>query len=404
MNSADSESHITEMRVAFVGNQDNNAYRLCRWIRRRDIDAHLYLFRSETPTRSMPEQVDVELAAGYPEWLRTYDDTSVIWPVKRGKVARRIDSEYDVVVTSGITGLLAAGHFKRTPVVHLSLGSEISEFPLWVWKRGLSLKWRAACYVMRRNLKRVAKIIWPEPRALEILGHRDKLVTWGFPEDPEDNRARVDHKQLDDLTARYADCDRVFIWLTRLNFVDTSSVEYKAVEKFLDAFERLVRDGKHAVKAIVGEHGYDVAAFKERVTAKGLDTHVDYVGHMPIHEMLTYMSIPDCVVVDVPNLECGYIIGGVVREAMSLGTPVVAAMDSDIILHCYGPDCPVIEAHDTQTCYEGMARVAAMNGGEFAQLRKSVDEWTDRYLHYDRRIDKFIKLLDETRDERNPET
>ena len=130
------------MNIAFVGNQDNNAYRICRWIRQRDIDVHLYLFGHENPTRSKPELVDAELAGGYPPWLREYDDNVGAWPLRRGEVARQIDSQYDLVVTSGATGLLAAGHFRHTPVVHLTLGSEVSEFPLWVWRWKLSLKWQ----------------------------------------------------------------------------------------------------------------------------------------------------------------------------------------------------------------------------------------------------------------------
>ena len=91
--------------------------------------------------------------------------------------------------------------------------------------------------------------------------------------------------------------------------------------------DTLVRNGKHAVKAIVGAHGYDVTAFKELVVTKGLETHVDYVGHMPAREMLTYLSLPNCAAMDVPDLERGHVFGGIAREAMSVGAPVIAGPD-----------------------------------------------------------------------------
>jgi len=336
------------------------------------------------------------LEGAYPSWIHEYDDKGILWPLRPGQVARRIDSEYDIVVTTGATGLMAARHFKQIPVVHLSLGSEISEFPLWVWKLRLSMRWRLACFLMRRNLKRVRKVVtmgfWPELRALESLGHKDKTVIWGFPEDCLDNRSRVNLKQLDELTARYAEYDRVFIWLGRLNFLDTASIEYKAAERFLDAFEMLVRDGRR-VKAIVGAHGYDVTAFKEREVAKGLEMHIDYVDHMPTHEMLTYMSLPNCVSLDAPDLERGHVFGGVVREAMSVGSPVIAGMDEESVTRSYGPGCPILTAVDVQSCYESMSAVTVMDDGEFTRLKEATNDWACRYVHYERRMDMLSEVL-----------
>ena len=53
------------MKIAFVGNQDNNAYRICIWLRERNIDVHLYMFRQEVGTRSRPELIDVKLAENF---------------------------------------------------------------------------------------------------------------------------------------------------------------------------------------------------------------------------------------------------------------------------------------------------------------------------------------------------
>ena len=63
------------MKIALVGNQDNNAYRLCKWVREHGEDAHLYMMRQEQGPRSKPELVDPQLAdEGYPPWVRQYDD------------------------------------------------------------------------------------------------------------------------------------------------------------------------------------------------------------------------------------------------------------------------------------------------------------------------------------------
>jgi glycosyltransferase involved in cell wall biosynthesis len=391
----DSDANTSSMRIAFLGNQGNNSYRYCKWMRQRGHDAHLYLFPKENPARSLPELLDAELIDNYPDWIRQFDDGGIFRFFNRAAAPRMIDRQYDVVITSGATGLMAAGRFSL-PVVHITLGSEVSQFPLWIWKLKLSIRWRLACFLMRRNLKRVRKIVtmgfWPELRTLESLGYADKTVVWGFPEDCRDNLNRVNRKQLDELTARYADCEKVFIWLGRLNFLDTASVEYKAAEKFLDAFEMLVRDGRK-VKAIVGAHGYDVEAFRKRVTQKGLDSSIDYVGHIPVHEMLTYMSLPNCVSMDAPDLERGHVFGGVVREAMSVGSPVIAGMDIDSVTRSYGPGCPILTAFDVQSCHEAMTAVTDMDDGEFAQLRNATERWARSYVHYDQRMDMLSEIL-----------
>jgi glycosyltransferase involved in cell wall biosynthesis len=187
--------------------------------------------------------------------------------------------------------------------------------------------------------------------------------------------------------------------MTRLNFVDTDSVEYKGAERFLDAFEMLVRSGVGKVKAIVGAHGYDVETFKDRAAEKGLGDHIDYVQHMPFHQMMAYLSLPNGVVVDVLDAERGHIFGGVVREAMSLGSPVIAAMDSDTVVQCYGPHCPIIKADDVQSCYEGMVLVAGMDDAAFTQLGQSVGRWADEYLHYDRCVGELMEVFRGTVDE-----
>ena len=397
MNPTPAELNTASMRIAFVGNQDNNAYRLCKWIRQRDIDAHLYMFPRENPTRSLPQQVDPDLADGYPPWIRQYDDNTGLWPLRRGPIARRIDEDYRLVVTSGATGLLAAGHFKQTPVAHMALGSEVSQFPLWLWRLRTPLKWRAASLIMRRSLKRVSKIITlgfrPELIALDKLGHSDKTVVWGWPEDPQGNRRRVDGEMLAGLTDIYSQYDRVFLWTARLNFMDPSAVDYKGAERFLDALEMLAAGGECNFKAIVGQHGYDVDEFKIRVARKGLADRIDFIEHIPFHQMLTYMSVPNGVVVSVLDTERGHIFGGIVREALSLGTPVISAADSDTVVRCYGADCPIVRACDAPSCHEAMVRIAQMSGDQFDDLRLRTATWADEHLHFDKQLDELLETL-----------
>jgi len=372
------------MKVAFVGNQDNNAYRCCVWLRDSGVEAHLYMIRQESGPRSRPEAVDVQLEGHYPDWIRDYDDTSRLSFLRPGAAAGTIQREFDVVVTSGATGLLAANHFRRLPIVHLTLGSEVNDFPLRLFKlRAGGLQWRVAAWLMRRALRHVNRIVthgfWPELQALKTLGLLNKTVIWGIPEDTRNNRSRVNAELLKQLNDKYSRYDRVFVWLSRLIFRDPASPEYKAVEKYLDALERLALTDKANVRAIFGDHGRDAEAFRKLVTEKGLD--------------VTYCSIENAVVVDVPDMEHGHIFGGLAREALSVGAILIHAWDENLINLCYGEGCPVLRAVDSESCYRAMRRVAGLSGEEFAGLKQQSGRWAQEHLNYEQRIGEFIKLL-----------
>lgn len=388
------------MRIAFVGNQDNNAYRLCKWVRQAGYDARLYMFRQERGPRSRPELVDPQLGEhgeNYPSWIQPYDDTrdrlSLVLP---SRLAKRIETDVDVVVTSGATGLLAARHFRKAPVVHLSLGSEIAEFPLLLWRWRVSPPWRAVAWLARRAIRHVRKIVEVYVRSLRTLdrlGQLDKVVLWGFPEDMQGNRSRVDAQMLAELTARYAPYQGVFLWLTRLNMADPNSTEYKAADRFLEAFEKVVHQHRFKVRAIVGRHGSDLEGFQRRVVEKGLADHVDYVDHLPYRQVLTYASVPNVTVFDVPDVEMGGTLGGVAREAVSVGAVVVEGLDEELMKLVFGEGCPVLNSPDAQGCYEAMVRLLTMTPAQRDQLRGEIARWASAHLDWPVRVEQFIAIL-----------
>jgi len=389
------------MKVAFVGNQDNNAYRCCKFLREAGLDAHLYMIRQERGPRSFPEFVDRALAGHYPDWIHQYDDKGRISFLLPSRLARVIEDEYDVVITSGATGLLAARHFRRLPVVHLTLGSEVNDFPMRLFSlRSGGLHWRVAAWLMRRGLRHAARIIthgfWPEMRVLRRLGLLDKTFVWGLPEDTGANRKRVGTELLEELNRKYARYDRVFIWLARVNFHDPRDPEYKAPQVFLGALERLALGEKRNIKAIVGEYGKDIAAFKKMAAAKGLEPCIEYVPHMEFWKVLTYFSMANGVVVDVPDMEHGHILGGLAREGLSVGSAIISAWDDGLVGLCYGDGCPIIKAWDVDSCYQAMKRLAEMDSDEFRGLRQRSAEWADAHLHYTSRMNELIDLLRRT--------
>ena len=134
------------MKVAFVNNSDNNAYRLCKWFRACGYESDLFITPREREIgRSAPEMVDRELAEqGYPDWIRTWESKpGAAWYLRSGDMGRQIDRDYDIAITSGSQGLLAA-HSLSLPLAHQTLGSDITDRPFDLFGLGSAPSIRGA--------------------------------------------------------------------------------------------------------------------------------------------------------------------------------------------------------------------------------------------------------------------
>lgn len=389
------------MKLAFVGNQDNNAYRLCKGVRQAGHDAHLFLFQQEQGPRSRPELVDPQLAqAGgtRPDWVHEYDDRRGRLSLLMGSpLARKIESEFDLVVTSGATGLLAVRQFRRRSVLHLSLGSEVGDFPWRTFNRHWPLSWWGVGMLARRNLRRTRKVITNysrEIQSLSRLGLQDKVVIWGHPEDVQGNRDRVDQALLAELNRKYAAHDAVFLWLSRINYRDPRSLHYKGCDRFLGAFERVVRQGRFNVRAIIGTHGDDAAAFDELIQRKQLGDFLDRVPHMPYYQLLTHARIANGVMCDHVRSDAGA-FGGVTREALSVGTMVITGMDREMVCLSYGEAPPVFDAQDETACHAAMIEILSLSPQERTLRREANLLWAQRCLDYAPRVREFLRVCRE---------
>lgn len=400
--------HVTgSMRIAFLGNQGNNAFRLCRWVRDSGVEADLLRLVGDKNQRSSPESIDPSLATGTaPPWIQVLDwnpeaDLGLASALRKPEAnehARAIEDRYDVAVTSGRRGLLAGRSIRRIPVVHLSLGSEVTDLPRKLTLRGVEGRDRVRSLYARQALSQARAVITSYSRTVRTLidlGHRSKTRLWGFPEDIEGNRSRIDEAMRAELDARYADYEVVFIWLSRLNFLDPDAGDYKGAERFLDAYERIVREHpQRRVRAIIGQHGHHADEFVERVEQKGLRDHIDFVPHLPYWQLLTTMSLRNGAVFDLIDLRLGT-LGGVCREALSAGALLAMAIDRVSMDAFYGADCPILDTPDTEACHQAMLQLLDMSVTEKEAYREQLGAWALRHVDRHARVDLFLRIVEE---------
>lgn len=391
------------MKIVFLGNQDNNAYRLCNWMRACGYDATLYMMRQDRSPRSQPEAIDASLSGDdgpvYPDWVQWYDDTSYASYLRGSRVARQVGQSADVVVTMGATGLLAANQIRRTPIVHMCLGSEVIEFPYLLTRWRASPAWRTVAWLCRRGLKRIDRLVIGFRHMLPAVAHfrlQNKTCFWGFPEDAERNAGRSDPGLAAQLERDFSEVDRVFLWLSRLNFLDPGNVNYKAAHVFAQALAEVVRSGDlpRRFKVVIGQHGSDAEAYRSMITDLGLDAVVTYVPHLPYYQLLAYLRQPKTVVFDNLAPQWGG-LSGIAREALSVGAAIVKAPDEEMIELTYGPGCPILPASNVAACRDAMVRLLAMDDAALAELRAAHARWAAEYLHYPRNVRRFADILKE---------
>ena len=392
-------------RIAVIGNAGSYGYRLCRWLREYSDTASLILLRGkDNHERDLPGNVDE--CANDANWIHEYN--------RLDERFHTLDKHFDVALTVGPSGLRTATMLNSLPVVHFAMGSDLHgttlEFPpsrnnveglcqrvyYRLFKSHGERSRRTTALSYQEGLRSVRAIIAVHPpmvNAAVQLGHQDKIRAWPFPEDVMENQRRVDQEELSQLNRRYENCDRVCLWLSRLNSARSTDPAYKGADVFLEAFSQVVGSGDVQVRAVVGEHGEDVTEFKAQAESLGVAKHIDYVPHLPFRRLLTYMAIQNAVVCGPVNQHA--VFEGLIRESTSLGTPSISSFNPKLLTTVYGDNCPLSTADNIETYANGLSQLARMSAEQFSDLRVRVLAWANKSLDTTCLVPYLIRLLSE---------
>ena len=102
-------------------------------------------------------------------------------------------------------------------------------------------------------------------------------------------------------------------------------ISYKGNEKFLLAFKKLLKvKANLKIQAVIGLHGHHTKEFQSLVTELGLDRHIEYINHLSKDKLHAYMKLDNVIVFDQFGNKASTNLGGVSRESLAMGAPVVA--------------------------------------------------------------------------------
>lgn len=394
------------LRIAVIGNSGAYGYRLATWLRRVGYNASLItICGKDRHERDRIENIDRDLPA-MPTWVAEFDRFDT-----RFRVLHR---DYDVGLTVGPSGLKAVTEIPSLPIVHFVMGSEIHGLAtqyrrpttsLGRWLQGGFYRFfrppderrkRGVALHFQRAFDRVGVVLAVHRAmvsAAHDLGLGKKLQSWAFPEDVDGNARRVDQRLRATLHRKYAGNRRVLLWFNRVNLRDPVLPKYKGAELFLEILRQLVDERKHDVRAIVGTHGDDVELFKQRAHDLGVAGSIDYVGHLPFYELLTYLSLDNAIVCG--PLNSFGVFEGIVRESTSLGAVSVGVFEESLIERHYGPHCPLALVADAPGYFRVLNDLINLDTAEFRLRQSEILQWAREYLDYSVLIPRLAEILNE---------
>lgn len=180
--------------------------------------------------------------------------------------------------------------------------------------------------------------------------------------------------------------------------MDPGAMDYKGSEKLLEAFEAFILNNPgRKVRMISGLHGRDTEKFKKMVFQMGLGDYIDYIDHLSLPDLHSYLALDNVVVFDqfTNNLNA---LGGIQREALSFGKLVISSTDirTNEFIKTYGDSCPVVPAFNREQILESMIEISAMNKKAYEERSRQIRKWAEQHIHWENRIDEFSEILKST--------
>ena len=358
------------MRVALIGNLCNTAYNFAKMLRRKGIEADVFVSSGEesSPVGS-PAWEDPEVTDSPPQWLCHYRDRN---PASMVRLLGRL-RHYDLVHAFAMP--ISFCHFAGAPVIAHALGADLKEVVYAKSLRG---------WAMRRGFAQARQILYSD---LDHVPHVSKLKLTGA----RYLSAAVDtEKYSSGPTTILPDIDKGSLLFFHSSFLSWTGggVTQKNNDRFFRAFARFARE-RPDVFLVAIEAGPDAPLATALVRDLGVDSRVCFVPPMDKAALLQHYRWCD-VIVDqfgMPKL------GVNALEGMSCGRPMMVSIDNETVSQCYA-EPPPLYACTTED--EILRELKSIGTKEAARDRGTMcREWILRHHHWDRVTSQVIDVYEQ---------
>jgi glycosyltransferase involved in cell wall biosynthesis len=362
----------------------NYAYVTAKFLRRRGVEARLWLRDTKAPV-CRPEEHDPELKEGYPDWIKPFDLPKWRYFFFAKKTWNHISElgDCDVIHTSQ-NGPIFAMLTKR-PYIFQSTGIDFYEAP---FGQG-SLKSHFGAFLTRLSLRRAQRLLIGNPTMALVQQalQRLQLTNVGYLPIPIDTEKFAPYNAYKKAALRAPyDCEFVFFHPTRQVW------KLKGNDHLLRAYARFVKDtGKRCILIAV-RASYDCDDGPKLVEELGIQQHVRWVNLIDQHELVNYYNLADAV---FDQFVTGA-FGSCALEAWSCGTPVFIHLHDHRSWYPHNP--PAVNVSTEQEIYERLIALCE-DRRQLAALGARSREWILQYHGGDTVIDRYIALYEEVLNE-----
>lgn len=378
---------MSQPRIALVGNLANVAYQTCKFLRRKGVQADVFVTTSELRTGASPESHDLGVLESPPEWLKIVKeplpaegvwDRPIIrrfynaarWRLHRYQLLRVLH-QYDLIESFCCTPFWVRRIGR--PYISFATGSDLRELAMEDSRRGR----------IARAIFQNAQIVFfgPDPGHLNCVCQLRLKSSYPY-------RQIIDTEFYTPNRARRQDPDRNELLIfhpTHLDWTYQGTDRWiKGNDKLFKAFARLVKEG-HKARLTYLERGQDIEPTRKLVADLEIGQYVEaHPASMTKPQLCRYYNLAD-VVADQFSAGGFGLIG---LEAMSCGRPVLVDADVETMNLCYEEFPPVLNCRTEDEIYQQLK--LALNLEYREEIGQRARQWIMKYHHWEKVIDKLI--------------
>jgi glycosyltransferase involved in cell wall biosynthesis len=380
------------MKIAFLGNVCNYAYWFTKWGRSLGYDWYALIEEDPVISRDLPQWEDSEFdEEAPPPWVLRFRASGSVRRFVRGYADLRLPEmlkRFDSVHTFAMAHAIAAAAV-GVPQVHHTIGmfgryAHLTRFQ--TLQSGVSPRRVFTSFRYRQALRRVPRIIASEPFSChEVVesGFGERLVRIPVAYDTASassfasGRSRTEGEPV------------VFLLPARQHW------ELKGQDLILEAFAAIGEAALGKSRIVLMEWGIDRQRSRGLVNQLGLGEKVEYSPLLPRQELLRTLAQPGAVVIDsFPHVDFhGGALGGVSRDALSVGTPLITYAEPAAQLAVHQRSPPVLHAERTVPAIAQRIReVLGLPPADLMQIGRQGMEWMRDEFGYESVLPRYAAL------------
>jgi len=397
------------MKIALYGNTCNNLFNLCKALRGKGLDAHLYL-NYNIDIQNKPESDEKELKNNYPGWIHQSEDWNPYKVIKliNFKMIKEFN-KYDLVILSD-NGLLIAKFLKVKKIFYVT-GMDLTKLPFY--DKYLSDQTDLLTKIKRKYITLMQKIgirscdliitqpFEPFEFSLKKLNiKKNKISNNYYPilmDDMKINFKKDAWQKIDLINKNKLNKFKFIIFHpTRLIFAnkekEIATGHYKGNEKLINAFASLIKRRKLDDICIAlpkRKHSIDINEAIQLINKNEIEDNVVWLETkseegFTREEIVNYYSISDIV---ADEFGIGW-FGSIVIEATLCKNVIMTCLNKKIINKLY-KDCPIISCDNEIQIEEYIENIYDNLKNKKDIIEKNY-EWAMKYHSISKGVDIYI--------------